>query len=188
MSIHRRYFRAVNDTLAAIINVTDKAVSRWERGIGFPDISTLEPLAAALGISVPELMKSERIAADNVTKEEVTDLISDTLQAAKLQRREERKNLLSVFWFTLVTVIIILFLDRIHWQADILLFEGFGVVLPLFCIIGFIVLLGRGIQRKRTGKPWGLSLTMALIFLLLLLMMVIVLFLIGALGIGPVPT
>lgn len=31
--------------LAEIIGVTDKAVSRWERGIGFPDINTLEPLA-----------------------------------------------------------------------------------------------------------------------------------------------
>ena len=35
--------------LAEKINVTDKAVSRWERGLGFPDINTLEPLADALG-------------------------------------------------------------------------------------------------------------------------------------------
>lgn len=37
--------------LARKLNVTDKAVSRWERGLGFPDISTLEPLAAAFGVS-----------------------------------------------------------------------------------------------------------------------------------------
>lgn len=30
------------------LNVTDKAVSRWERELGFPDINTLEPLADAL--------------------------------------------------------------------------------------------------------------------------------------------
>ncbi len=42
------------------IHVTDKAVSRWERGLGFPDIQTIEPLAQALGISVLELMRSER--------------------------------------------------------------------------------------------------------------------------------
>ena len=40
--------------------MTDKAVSRWERGLGFPDIQTIEPLAQALGISVLELMRSER--------------------------------------------------------------------------------------------------------------------------------
>lgn len=50
--------------LAEKLNVTDKAVSRWERGIGFPDINTIEPLASALEISVPELMKSERILSN----------------------------------------------------------------------------------------------------------------------------
>ena len=43
--------------LAEKIHVTDKAVSRWERGLGFPDIQTIEPLAQALGISVLELMR-----------------------------------------------------------------------------------------------------------------------------------
>lgn len=38
--------------LAAKIHVTDKAVSRWERGLGLPDINTLLPLADALGVSV----------------------------------------------------------------------------------------------------------------------------------------
>ena len=44
--------------LSAELQVTDKAVSRWERGIGFPDINTLEPLADALDVSVLELMRS----------------------------------------------------------------------------------------------------------------------------------
>jgi len=46
--------------LGAILNVTDKAISRWERGIGFPDIKLLEPLANALQITVVELMNCER--------------------------------------------------------------------------------------------------------------------------------
>lgn len=46
--------------LAVKLNVTDKAVSRWERGIGFPDISTISPLASALEMSVLEIMKSEK--------------------------------------------------------------------------------------------------------------------------------
>ena len=45
--------------LAEKINVTDKAVSRWERGLCFPDINTLEPLADAFVIEVVELMRSE---------------------------------------------------------------------------------------------------------------------------------
>ena len=46
--------------LAQKMQVTDKAISRWERGKGFPDINTIEPLACALGVSVLELMKSEK--------------------------------------------------------------------------------------------------------------------------------
>ena len=42
--------------LAEQLHVTDKAVSRWERGIGLPDINTLEPLANALGLSLADLM------------------------------------------------------------------------------------------------------------------------------------
>ncbi len=47
--------------LGAAIHVTDKAISRWERGIGFPDIKLLEPLAEALGLSVEELIQCQRI-------------------------------------------------------------------------------------------------------------------------------
>ena len=35
--------------LAKKLQVTDKAVSKWERGLGFPDINSIEPLADALG-------------------------------------------------------------------------------------------------------------------------------------------
>ena len=43
------------------LNVTDKAISRWERCVGFPDINLLEPLADALQISIQELMQCEQI-------------------------------------------------------------------------------------------------------------------------------
>lgn len=48
--------------LAEKLMVTDKAVSRWERGKGFPDIALLLPLADALKLSVVELMRSEKIS------------------------------------------------------------------------------------------------------------------------------
>lgn len=46
--------------LAEQLHVTDKAVSRWERGLGFPDINTLEPLAEALGLTLSQLMHADR--------------------------------------------------------------------------------------------------------------------------------
>ena len=53
------------EQLAEKICVSDKAVSKWETGRGFPDISLLEPLAQALGISVIELLSGDCIRNKN---------------------------------------------------------------------------------------------------------------------------
>lgn len=51
--------------LAEILCVSDKAVSRWETGKGFPDISLIEPISKTLGISVIELISGECITNHN---------------------------------------------------------------------------------------------------------------------------
>lgn len=51
--------------LADRLMVSDKAVSRWETGRGYPDISLIEPLAAALGVSVIELLSGEHVRNTN---------------------------------------------------------------------------------------------------------------------------
>lgn len=47
--------------LAGKIHVTDKAVSRWERGIGFPDVQLLPALSESLHVSVAELISCKKI-------------------------------------------------------------------------------------------------------------------------------
>lgn len=42
--------------LAELLGVSDKAISKWETGRGLPDVTLIEPLAKALGVSVIELM------------------------------------------------------------------------------------------------------------------------------------
>ncbi len=51
--------------LAERVNVTDKAISKWETGRGYPDISLVEPLAKALGVSVIELLSGENVVNTN---------------------------------------------------------------------------------------------------------------------------
>ena len=53
--------------LAQTIGVSSKTVSKWETGRGLPDISLLQPLAQALGISVIELLNGEQIANQNLS-------------------------------------------------------------------------------------------------------------------------
>ena len=57
--------KMTQEELAEKIFVTGKAVSKWETGQGFPDISLLEPLANALGISVIELLQGKDIRNKN---------------------------------------------------------------------------------------------------------------------------
>ena len=53
--------------LAEMLHISDKTVSKWETGKGLPDISLVEPLAQALGVSVIELMQGERITNRNLS-------------------------------------------------------------------------------------------------------------------------
>ncbi len=53
--------------LAQMIGVSSKTVSKWETAKGLPDISLLQPLAQALGISVIELMNGQHITNKNLS-------------------------------------------------------------------------------------------------------------------------
>ena len=57
--------KMTQEELAEKIFVSSKAVSKWETGQGFPDISLLEPLAKVLGISVIELLSGEAVCNRN---------------------------------------------------------------------------------------------------------------------------
>lgn len=51
--------------LAEEMSVSDKAISKWETGRGYPDISLIEPLAKALGVSVIELFSGRDVVNTN---------------------------------------------------------------------------------------------------------------------------
>ena len=103
--------------LAIKIKVTDKAVSRWERGLAFPDINTLEPLAEALGVSVLELMKSEKIGTEDIQCEDATLILKNTIQEANSQRLLNKKQYKMIIigiaiLFLLISVLVIFVLTR----------------------------------------------------------------------------
>lgn len=53
--------------LAEQIGVSSKAVSKWETAKGLPDITLVEPLAKALGVSVMELMSGDTVVNQNTS-------------------------------------------------------------------------------------------------------------------------
>ena len=68
--------------LAGLMGVTDKAVSKWERDLSYPDITTLPRLAEVLGVCVDELLQCEG-SLSSPTQEEggVVKYVSLALQA-----------------------------------------------------------------------------------------------------------
>ncbi len=74
--------------LADRLEVTDKAVSKWERSVSYPDITLLRQLAEALEVSVTELLAGEREAAPSPVPPEVEDVVVDTVSYAETARRK----------------------------------------------------------------------------------------------------
>ena len=83
--------------LADRLSVTDKAVSKWETGKGFPDLKLLEPLARALGVSLVELMQGKRQETDTFTTAEADAAVSQAL--GQSERAVTRRYLRLFRWF-----------------------------------------------------------------------------------------
>ena len=87
--------------LAQLLHVTDKAVSKWERGINFPELSLMEPLAAALDTSVVHLLSLDQASNQEI----VTTVSSISLQ----EKQKLVKDLRFRSFLNLIIGIILLF-------------------------------------------------------------------------------
>lgn len=77
--------------LAACLYVSDKAVSKWERGLSVPDISLLVPLAEQLNVTVAELLQGCRVEEEQrFTREETEELIRKALIFRQNRRNAAR--------------------------------------------------------------------------------------------------
>ena len=70
--------------LARQMGVTDKAVSKWERNLSFPDVASLPKLAEVLGTSVDELLEVKTAAQEEPAGRRVPTLVELVLKAVAL--------------------------------------------------------------------------------------------------------
>ena len=95
--------------LAEKLNMSDKSVSKWERGICLPDVSVYMELCEILGISINEFLAGEDIDAENVEKKSEDNIIQVTKDSKKKQ-----KNLKSILALvTTFAVIMVLVLGAV---------------------------------------------------------------------------
>lgn len=107
--------------LADALHITDKAVSKWETGKGFPDVKLLEPLARALGVSLVELMRGERLEADALPISEAEQVVSQAMNRSQHTTARRYLKLLSA----------------------LLIGIGALCLLRLIPVIGFLIYLGQ---------------------------------------------
>ena len=83
--------------LAEKLGITDKAISKWERGIAMPDSSIMLELCDILGISVKELLSGEKISMEN-SNQKNEQLLLD--MAKELERKN--KTIWSSMWAIMI--------------------------------------------------------------------------------------
>lgn len=99
--------------LASRLHVTDKAVSKWERGLSLPDISLLIPISEVLDISIYELLGGN-MKDNKVEKEDVDIVIKETIKKGKEDNRINNiiKNIIIGILSVLILAFIVLYLLR----------------------------------------------------------------------------
>ncbi len=97
--------------LADLLHITDRAVSKWERGLCTPDISLLEPLAAALGVTVTEIISGERQKTEKYTdeidlavKNTITYSENEIIQKVKAVKKRMLAYMISAFLILLLLI------------------------------------------------------------------------------------
>lgn len=88
--------------LAEQLGITDKAISKWERGLSSPDIALLEELSQILDITVLELIKGKRLKKEITNKD-----IIDTMKYSRKSALQDIKKIYKAFSFCIIGIIII---------------------------------------------------------------------------------
>ena len=150
--------------LAEQLHVTDKAVSRWERGVGLPDINTLEPLADALGLSLADLMHCHDPAQEPPTAPvPLEDFFSMLRRQHTVDWHSVRAALLRLsIALALWGIFACHGTLAVHWRSlgdGSLQAEGWmssWVVFPLLAGMEFLMLeLWNSFEQNRYVRQWG---------------------------------
>lgn len=117
IAIKRKEKGLTQKDLATKLGVTDKAVSKWERGLGCPDVSILEILSKELEVSILEILKGRIIENEVIKVTEMNDYVQDTIDYSKNKNKENIKALFSKILIILIvfvgTFLIILNINHI---------------------------------------------------------------------------
>ena len=122
--------------LSEALNVSDKAISRWETGKGYPDVSSLMALSEFFSVSVNELLSGKRIDIESLS----TTADKNVLEVIQKNERINKKQKKQVAIYTLLLIIAI---SPVFFILGKSLFEAFiteiNVENILTSVISFVI-------------------------------------------------
>ncbi len=134
--------------LAEKIGLTDKAISKWERGLSFPDITMLGSLAEVFDVDVSEILNGER-GKEKISKEDIEKKIEEAVEKVTLkkEKRERRIKILKrtigiiacvLFVFSFILQLGYLFILKPRdyvYVSDLLFYIVNEIIIITFCLI-----------------------------------------------------
>ena len=131
--------------LSEILGISDKTISKWECGNGFPEVSLLLPLCEELQINLNELFSAKRLTDDTYklkAEENIMQLIKEKEENKRKWKSMILTGIISLVAFLTIIVTVVLYADVMSLLAKIVLIMiAFGIV-----ITGFYVAM----QSERT--------------------------------------
>lgn len=143
--------------LADELHVSSAAVSKWENGHGFPDVSLLEPLASALDITVTELVSGYRAPELHCTEDPARDILNLSRTELNCTKRKIFFTVLLISIITAVGFLLIVRISPLHTVAPLITSIYGSVFLNLLALaMGFSSWICAGIgifsgRKKRKG-------------------------------------
>lgn len=133
----RKSVNLTQSQLAEMLQITDRAVSKWETGKSLPDSSIMLELCEILNITVNDLLSGEVVRMDQYNEE----LEKKLLEMIK-QKEESDKRLLTMEWVIGGLALIILFVPIFisayatlpEWQRVLIMFSGFPPAIVGFAL------------------------------------------------------
>lgn len=125
--------------LGCLLGVSNKAVSRWEKGESFPDVGVLENLSVTLDIGIEEL-----ITGDDGTKE---NAINELIRVVKIQNKQKRRMVIDVILYALYAA----FLLILAYYASFFTEFGYSYKFAYFLAIVTVLMLFVSNGKKRLG-------------------------------------
>ena len=131
--------------LAEKLDITDRAISKWENGKAMPDSSIMLDLCKELKINVNELLSGEVIKMDNYNEK-----AEELLIEMKKQKEEADKKMLQLEW-VIGYMASLTFLTLVFVASYVEMANWLRIILIVFGAISFAVGMGHGIRIEQTA-------------------------------------